>query len=88
MDIRREEDRFVAALDEGEATLEYSWKDDRTLDYESTFVPEEAREDGVGEELVTHALDWARNEGYRVIPSCSFVRHVIEENPEYESLTA
>ncbi|MBW3660497.1 MAG: N-acetyltransferase [Gemmatimonadetes bacterium] len=87
LDIRREDGRFVASTEAGEATLEYSKKDSGTIEYESTFVPEEARGRGIGERLVTHALDWASEQGYRVVPTCSFVQHVLEEKPEYRRLT-
>ena len=41
---------------------------------------------GVGEKLVRQALEWAREEGLRVIPSCWFVDTVVRRHPEYETL--
>ncbi|HUP01452.1 MAG TPA: GNAT family N-acetyltransferase [Gemmatimonadota bacterium] len=78
--------RFTVESGHGEARLEYAKAADGVLDYRSTFVPEEDRERGVGEKLVLHALDYAREEDLRVIPTCPFVRHVIEQNPEYRDL--
>ncbi|MGH7563240.1 MAG: GNAT family N-acetyltransferase [Gemmatimonadota bacterium] len=84
----RERQRFVAQLDGKEANLQYSQTDEKTLDYESTFVPVEFRKQGVGERLVMEALGFARDNGYEVIPTCPFVRHVLEEHSEYDDVVA
>ena len=82
-----EQKRFAAALNGGqEAVLEYAPAGAKTLEYKSTFVPEQEREQGIGEELVLYALDYARDNDYRVIPTCPFVRHVVDEHPEYGEL--
>lgn len=90
MDIRHEPDRrrFVAATAHGEATLRYSPVGDDTLDFGSTFVPEEDREGGIGEKLVLHALAWARDHGKGVIPTCPFVSRVVREHPEHQTTIA
>ena len=71
--------RFVARTPHGEATLKYARDDADTLDYKSTFVPEPDRGKGIGETLVLHALDWAEENDFQVIPSCPFVRQVLAE---------
>lgn len=90
MEIRHDPDRerFTAAVDSREATLSYRRVDDRTLDYTSTFVPPELRGQGVGERLVLHALDHAREQGQKVIPTCWFVAKMLDQHPEYRDLTA
>ena len=77
-----ENNRFVAHTAHGEATLKYKRAGEDTLDFTSTFVPEEARNGGLGERLVLHAVDWAEENGFHVIPTCPFVRHVLDEHPE------
>lgn len=90
MEIRHEAERgrFVAAVDGHEATLTYRRIDDGTLDYTSTYVPNELRGRGVGARLVMHALDWAREQGQKVVPTCWFVGRVLDERPEYADLAA
>lgn len=90
VDIRHDPKRqaFVASLNGSEANLQYRQTDETTLDYRSTFVPEEHREQGIGERIVMEALDYARENGYQVIPSCPFVRHVLEEHSEYDDVIA
>ena len=80
--------RFVARTAHGEATLKYARSDGDTLDYKSTFVPESDRGKGIGEALVLHALDWAEENGFQVIPSCPFVQRVLAEHPERAKVTA
>ena len=77
-----ENNRFVAQTEHGEATLKYKRADADTLDYASTFVPEAARGSGLGERLVLHALDWAEENDFQVLPTCPFVQHVLDEHPE------
>ena len=77
-----ENNRFVARTEHGEATLKYKRANADTLDFTSTFVPEEARGSGLGEKLVLHAVDWAGENDFQVLPSCPFVRHVLDEHPE------
>jgi predicted GNAT family acetyltransferase len=83
-----ENHRFVVDLDRDEATLEYRQAGAKTLDYRSTFVPVAHRGRGVGERLVRDALDYAREKGLSVIPSCSFVQAFVKRHAEYRDLVA
>jgi predicted GNAT family acetyltransferase len=46
------------------------------------------RGQGLAAEVVRAALDDARTRGLQVVPMCSFVAEFIDENPEYQDLTA
>lgn len=81
-----ENERFVVHLDTGDATLEYKHAGPKTLDYRSTFVPEDERRHGIGERMVLDALDWARENDYSVIPTCPFVRAVVERHIEVQDM--
>lgn len=89
IEVRHDEDgqRFVATVDGAEAHLSYRPAGPDTLEYESTYVPDELRGRGVGQELVLAALDHARDQGLRVIPTCSFVARVVAHFPEYQEIT-
>jgi predicted GNAT family acetyltransferase len=78
--------RFVARLDAGEAELTYEESASRVLDLQHTFVPPEARGEGVGEELVQFAFSYARQNDYRIPPTCPFVRNWLEDHPEQEDI--
>lgn len=87
-DIRHDADRhtFVLSAGAGQAVLHYEPVDATTVDFQSTYVPTVLRGRGLGSTLVVHALEWARTNGLRVVPSCWFVGTVVSEHPEYRSL--
>jgi predicted GNAT family acetyltransferase len=90
LDIRHDENgsRFVATIDAHDAYVAYMPVDDQTLEYRRTYVPTELRGQGIAGKLVAWALEYARAHGYRVIPTCSYVRGYLERNPEYQDLAA
>ena len=83
-----EQSRFAAVIDGQVAHLDYTEPGEGVLDYRHTWVPESLRKQGIGERLVLDALGWARDHGYHVIPSCPFVRSVLEEHPEFGEVRA
>jgi predicted GNAT family acetyltransferase len=68
--------------------LSYHQVSPTVLEFKSTLVPPHLRGQGVGTALVRQSLDWAREHGYHVIPTCPFVRHFIDENPSYQEMVA
>lgn len=89
LDVRHDEAgrRFVAVIDGHEAYVAYRPADDKTLDFQRTYVPGELRGRGVAGKLVARALDLAREQGLTVVPTCSYVRGFLERHPEYADLT-
>lgn len=86
--VREDRKRIELPLEGGTATLDYDEAGEGVVDFRSTVVPPELRGQGAGGRLVRQALDWARREGYRVIPTCSFVESYIEKHPEHRDLVA
>jgi predicted GNAT family acetyltransferase len=78
--------RFVARVQGREAYLAYALAGDGLLDYQSTYVPPALRERHIASTLARHALDYARRQGWKVIPSCWFVAGYVERHPEYADL--
>ena len=78
--------QFTLSCDSDTATLQYNVVRPGLVDFRSTWVPPSHRGRGSGARLVRHALDWARAEGYRVIPSCWFVAEFLTRQPEYRDL--
>jgi len=78
VDIRHEPGRFSLEVDGEVATVTYSMLDDHTIDYTSTFVPPALRLRGIGQRLVEHALAYAAERGLTVLPSCWFVKRVMD----------
>jgi uncharacterized protein len=78
----QEKNRFFITNALREAYLTYSQVSDTVLDFRSTFVPEVFRGQGVAATLVKAALDYAKDNGFTVIPTCSFVDAYIRRNPD------
>ena len=79
--------RFEAPTEHGVAHLRYVARGD-VLDLVHTEVPQAAEGQGIGAALAKAALDHAREEGMKVIPSCPFVRTYIKRHGEYADLVA
>jgi uncharacterized protein len=83
-----ERQRFVLLTGDLVSLLAYRLLDATTLDYHHTFVPPELRGRGIASRLARFALDHAREQRMRVVPSCPFVATYIDANPEYRDLLA
>ena len=86
--IRHEPDarRFAVDISGKTAYITYREHDVRILELDHTYVPSEARGGGIASQLTRRALEYAREHGYRVVPSCPFVAAYIERHPEYREL--
>lgn len=83
-----EAQRFIADVGGEPAYLTYREVDGRILDLAYTFVPRPLRGGGIASQLTARALDYARDRGCRVVPSCPFVAAYIERHPAYRELLA
>ena len=86
--IRHEPDarRFVADVGGKAAYITYRQHDGQLLELDHTYVPRELRGGGIASQLTVRALEYARERGCRVVPSCPFVAAFIERHPEYREL--
>ena len=80
--------RFVIDTEGGPAYLSYRERKDHVLDLDSTYVPPASRGGGIASQLTAHALRYAAERGYRVVPSCPFVGTYMKRHPEYRDLLA
>jgi predicted GNAT family acetyltransferase len=79
--------RFEILTDQGAAILTYRHRGD-DLDLVHTEVPTALEGRGYAAALATAALDQARREGMRIIPSCPYVKAYLQRHPEYADLVA
>ena len=87
IDVQRqpEQARFSVQMDGHEGELAYRQEGD-VITFLHTVVADELEGQGVGSALARAGLEYARQEGLRVVPSCPFVRGYIERHQEYASL--
>lgn len=83
----KDANQFVTIVDGKISRLDYSVSSDgKTLNFYSTFVPPELRGRNLGQEIVKFALDFAKENDCKIIPSCPFVKRFIDNHPEYENI--
>jgi uncharacterized protein len=90
LEVRKNEERSRYELLDGAevvAVADYQVRDD-VLVMPHTVVDPARRGQGLGEQLVRHALDDVRGSGRRVLPACWFVAEFMEQHPEYADLRA
>ncbi len=58
-----------------------------TLDIIHTIVPMKIEGRGVAAALVKAAYEYARENGLKVIPSCSYAAMWVRRHPEYDEMT-
>ena len=80
--------RFTADVEGATAFISYRQGQGAVLDLDHTYVPPAARGGGIASQLTAHALTFARDGGYKVVPSCPFVAAYIQRHPEYRNLLA
>lgn len=62
--------------------------DGRVVRMTHTGVPRQLEGRGIAAALVKTALQWARAQGYKVDPICSYVHIYIRRHPEWQDLVA
>jgi predicted GNAT family acetyltransferase len=85
--IAHEPGRFVARLDGAEAEVVYTRRGD-VLDVEHTWTPPALRNRDIAARLTDAVFAFARAEGLRVLPTCSYTRRYVSRHPELAPLVA
>jgi predicted GNAT family acetyltransferase len=81
--------RYVIRLPDGsEAELTYRRRDPTTLVADHTGTPPQYRGHGLALRLVLKAIEDARNEGFRIVPVCSYVEAQFRRHPDWADLRA
>lgn len=69
------------------AELTYS-KNDSTMTIDHTETDEKLRGEGIGQDMVRAAVEYARDSGLKINPVCPYAKKVIEETPEFHDVLA
>ena len=70
--------QFYISAEGGRAYLAYMDLGKQTMDIYRTYVPDALRGQGLAEKLTVEALKYAEEQGYTVIPSCSYVEQYMQ----------
>jgi hypothetical protein len=79
--IEHEPGRFIARVGDAEAYLAYERRDGE-LDIVHTFTPPALRGRDLAAALTRAALAYARAEGLRVVPTCSYTQWFLGRHPD------
>lgn len=84
MDIinNKTEQKFSTSTSGGEAFISYRRGPQNSYDLNFVFVPPEARGQNIADQLVRKALQQAKDEKVKVIPTCSYVSTWFDRHPE------
>ena len=86
IDHEPDQSRFVAKMKGEEAELNYS-KEGRVLNFLRVFVPPAFRGKGVAAKITAAGFEYAKANGFTVIPTCPYVRGAfLARYSEYRSL--
>lgn len=88
MEIQREEHGskgafFISAQGKRLAEMTYSKAGDTRLIIDHTEVSEALKGKGAGKQLVTAAVNFARQQKIKILPLCPFARAVFEKTLEF-----
>jgi hypothetical protein len=93
LDIEREADethgRYVARMQGGEeAEMTWAVAAPGIRNFNHTYVPDAFRGSGIAAQLMARAVADARTEGFRIIPTCSYVAAQFRRHPDWADLLA
>jgi predicted GNAT family acetyltransferase len=93
MQIRHEETGrkgafFIEENGQRNAELQYFKSAPQQLTIYHTEVGEQFRGQGIGRDLVSAAVDYARANSLKIIPKCPYAKKIIDETPEFGDVLA
>lgn len=77
--------RFFARVEGHDGELKYR-RDGSRMEILSTTVPAAIGGRGIAAQLVKTALEFARSNGWRVKPTCSYAAAYIRRHPDYADM--
>lgn len=85
LSVVQEPGRFVVRMGNAEAHLTYE-RHPGVLEVISTFTPPALRGRGIAARLTETVIAFARQEGLRIRPTCSYTRAYLEDHPAEQDL--
>lgn len=80
-----ERQRFGARVDGSDCELDYDLQDG-VMTITHTGVPSRVGGRGVAAAMTTRAFEWAKSQGLRIRPACSYAAVFAKRHPEYSGM--
>jgi len=78
--------QFSVHLNSYAAVLMYT-KRGKVLDFYHIYIPDPYRKRGLAGKILIYAFDYAKKEGYQVVPTCPFIRDdFLKRFPQYQAI--
>lgn len=83
--VNKEQNQFELHKDGHVAFLEYI-DEGKKIYMTHTEAPKELQGTGAAAQLVKKALEYSKENNLTVVPSCSYVAHYVNKNPEWKTV--
>lgn len=77
---------YIEQNNEIVAEMTYVWAGTAKIIIDHTDVNESLKGQGAGKQLLSKAVEFARNEGIKILPLCPFAKSVFSKVPEYKDV--
>lgn len=78
--------KFFTVIGGKECLLKYEKVNDQLMDFKLLFVPKNLRGQGIGARVLEYAMNFARKNGCKVKPSCSYIGIYLDHHKEHQEL--
>jgi len=91
MEIKQKDDSengmfYIEQNGETIAEMTYTWAGADRIIIDHTEVDGSLKGQGVGKQLVTKAVEFARAKHLKIVPACSFAKRVFAQTPEFKDV--
>ncbi|CAN5685934.1 GNAT family N-acetyltransferase [soil metagenome] len=91
MQVQRQESGGKGSFyikDDGQksALMTYKKSGENEITIDHTEVDEVMQSKGLGKQMVSAAVEYARENDIKIVPVCPFVKKIIDETPEYQDV--
>lgn len=85
---KADQNRFEIYVDDALAGYADYIEANGVRDFGHTVTDPNFRGQGLAGQVVKAALDTSREQGFKIVPSCSYVAKYVDNHPEYSDLVA
>ena len=86
LEERKSGGRYTLVVETHEAEMTYSRASAKLIIIDHTGVPDALRGRGIGQVLVTRAVEDARRDGFKIIPLCPFASAQFRRHAEWRDV--
>lgn len=78
--------KFFVLIGGKESSLRYEKMNHNVLDAKLMFVPKNMRGQGIASRLVEQVISYAKKNGQKIKPTCSYIQEYLESHPKHKDI--